>query len=233
MIKIKKKIDGVEAVNKALEIINCFTLKKETLSITEISKITGDYKSRVSRISRSLENYGFLRRIDNGTFKLGSSIGRLIEVYDDSFNFKKLIKDELDFIMTKSNETASFFVKQKNYRTCLITSEPNKPIKHTIQTGLKIPLDKSSSGNVLSAFHNLTIKNKENILKDQFSMSFGERDREIASVSVPVMPNKKKILGSLTITGHISNFNKKNCLSFLNILRLSKIKIEKKLKKNS
>ena len=46
--------------------------------------------------------------------------------------------------MTKSNETASFFVKQKNYRTCLITSE-NKPIKHTIQTGLKRPLDKGSA----------------------------------------------------------------------------------------
>jgi len=94
-MKVKKKINGVEAVNKALEIINCFTLKSETLSITKISKITGDYKSRVSRISRSLENYGFLRRIDNGAFKLGSSIGRLIEVYDDSFNFKKLINAEV------------------------------------------------------------------------------------------------------------------------------------------
>jgi DNA-binding IclR family transcriptional regulator len=135
--------------------------------------------------------------------------------------------------MTKSNETASFFVKQKNYRTCLITSEPNKPIKHTIQTGLKRPLDKGSSGHVLSSFHNLPIKNKETILKNQYSMSFGERDREIASVSVPVIPTKNKILGSLTITGHISNFNKKNCLSFLNILRLSRIKIEKKLKKIS
>ena len=64
-------------------------------------------------------------------------------------------------------------------------------------------------------------------------MSFGERDREIASISVPIIPTKNKILGSLTITGHISNFNKKNCLSFLNILRLSRIKIEKKLKKIS
>ena len=135
--------------------------------------------------------------------------------------------------MTKSNETASFFVKQKNYRTCLITSEPNKPIKHTIQTGLKRPLDKGSSGHVLSVFHNLPIKNKEAIFRNQFSMSFDERDREIASISVPVMPNKKKILGALTITGHISNFNKKNCLLFLNILRLSRIKIEKKLNKSS
>ena len=62
-------------------------------------------------------------------------------------------------------------------------------------------------------------------------MSYGERDREIASVSVPVIPTKNKILGSLTITGHISNFNKKNSIFFLNILRSSKTKIEKKLKK--
>ena len=62
-------------------------------------------------------------------------------------------------------------------------------------------------------------------------MSFGERDKEIASVSVPLMSKSIKILGALTITGHISNFNKKNSLRFLNILRLSKTKIEKELKK--
>ena len=62
-------------------------------------------------------------------------------------------------------------------------------------------------------------------------MSFGERDREIASVSVPIFRTKKQFLGSLSVTGHISNFNKKNCLYFLNVLRSSKIKIEKKLSK--
>jgi DNA-binding IclR family transcriptional regulator len=62
-------------------------------------------------------------------------------------------------------------------------------------------------------------------------MSFGERDREIASISVPIFRTKKQFLGALTVTGHISNFNKKNCLNFLNILRSSKIKIEKKLDK--
>ena len=62
-------------------------------------------------------------------------------------------------------------------------------------------------------------------------MSFGERDREIASVSVPIFRTKKQFLGSLSVTGHISNFNKKNCLYFLYVLRCSKIKIEKKLDK--
>jgi len=113
----------------------------------------------------------------------------------------------------------------------MLTSEPNKPIKHIIEIGAKKPLDKGSSGHILSAYNNLPIKDKQFILRNEYSMSFGERDKEIASVSVPIFSQKDRILGALTITGHISNFNKKNSIFFLNILRSSKTKIEKKLKK--
>ncbi|MDC3202141.1 transcriptional regulator, partial [Candidatus Pelagibacter sp.] len=136
-----------------------------------------------------------------------------------------------DYISAKTHETASFFVKQKESRICIQTSEPNKIIKHSIQIGTKKPLNKGSSGHILSSYHDLQIENKETILKQGYSMSFGERDREIASISVPIFRTKKQFLGALTVTGHISNFNKKNCLNFLNILRSSKIKIEKKLDK--
>jgi DNA-binding IclR family transcriptional regulator len=230
-MKSTKNIIGVEAVNKALEILNCFTERNEALTITKIANITGDHKSRISRISKSLENFGYIRKINSGEFKIGHSISRLYEIYDTSFNFKNSIKSELDFISGKLNETASLFVKQKDWRVCIQTSEPKKIIKHSIQIGTKKPLDKGSSGHILSAYHNLEIRDKERILKQGYSMSFGERDREIASISVPIFRTKKQFLGSLTVTGHISNFNKKNCLYFLNILRSSKIKIEKKFNK--
>ena len=231
IMKSNKNIIGVDAVNKALEILNCFTEKNESLSITKIANITGDHKSRISRISKSLENFGYIRKIRNGEFKIGHSISRLYEIYDSSFNLKNSIKSELDFISGKTNETASFFVKQKESRVCIQTSEPKKIIKHSIQIGAKKPLNKGSSGHILSAYYDLQIENKETILKQGYSMSFGERDREIASISVPIFRTKKQFLGALTVTGHISNFNKKNCLNYLNILRSSKIKIEKKLDK--
>tara|TARA_B110000438_G_scaffold196802_1_gene188342 strand:+ start:138 stop:836 length:699 start_codon:yes stop_codon:yes gene_type:complete len=230
-MKSNKNVIGVEAVNKALEILNCFTEKNETLTVTKIANITGDHKSRISRISKSLENFGYIRKINSGEFKIGHSISRLFEVYDSSFNFKNSIKSELDFISDKLNETASFFIKHKEWRVCIQTSEPKKLIKHSIQIGAKKPLNKGSSGHILSAYHDLQIEDKEKILKQGYSMSFGERDREIASVSVPIFRTKKQFLGSLSVTGHISNFNKKNCLYFLNVLRSSKIKIEKKLNK--
>ena len=60
-MKSNKNAIGVEAVNKALEILNCFTEKNEALTVTKIAQITGDHKSRISRISKSLENFGYIR----------------------------------------------------------------------------------------------------------------------------------------------------------------------------
>ena len=70
---------------------------------------------------------------------------------------------------------------------------------------------------------------RSDVLKNGYAMTFGERDSEMASISVPIFRKKNQILGALTVAGHISNFNKKNCISFLNVLRSSRVKIEKNL----
>ena len=228
-MKSNKNTIGVEAVNKALEILNCFTEKNETLTVTKIAEITGDHKSRISRISKSLENFGYLRKIKSGKLKIGHTIPRLYEIYETSFNLKNSIKAELDHISSKSKETASFFVRQNDVRVCIQSSSPNKSIKVLEVIGGKKPLNKGSSGHILSAYNNLEIKDKDKVLKNGYAMTFGERDPEMASVSVPIFKKKKELLGALTVAGHISNFNKKNCIYFLNILRSSKVKIEKNL----
>ena len=79
---MKKNILGVESVNKALEILNCFTDNNEVLTVTKIANITGDHKSRISRISKSLENYGYIRKIKSGEFKVGHSVARLYAIYE-------------------------------------------------------------------------------------------------------------------------------------------------------
>ena len=107
-MKTNKKIIGVDAVNKALEILNCFTEKNEALTVTKIAKITGDHKSRISRISKSLENFGYIRKIKSGEFKIGHSIPRLYEIYESSFNLKNSIKAELDLIHQKQKKQQVF-----------------------------------------------------------------------------------------------------------------------------
>ena len=60
------------------------------------------------------------------SLKLVTTIPRLFEIYESSFNLKNSIKAELDFISSKTKETASFFVRQNDVRVCIQSSTPNK-----------------------------------------------------------------------------------------------------------
>ena len=113
---MKKNTLGVESVNKALEILNCFTDNNEVLTVTKIANITGDHKSRISRISKSLENYGYIRKIKSGEFKIGHSISRLYEIYESSYNLKNSINSKKSYGGTsfdniKKIETREYRIK--------------------------------------------------------------------------------------------------------------------------
>ncbi len=216
---------GVQSVDKALKVIDCFRHQKE-LTLTEISKLTKFYKSTVFRIIGSLIKSNYLVKDLDGKYSLGPSFHKLIIDYQRPSFLKDNIQKELDYISSQSNETAAFFIKQKDLRVCLLKKLPDKIIKHHLEVGDTRPLDKGSSGRLISAFMNLKIKNKEEILNKGYDISLGDRDQEIGSVSVPLITKKDKFLGSITVSGHISNFTKKNCLRFISILNKSRNKLE-------
>ena len=223
------KNKGVEAVDKALQILNSFTEKREELTLTEISKIINQYKSTTSRLCSSLLNYGYIERLPNKKFKLGTAISRLINVYDDTFHINHLIQKQLNFIKDKTNETASFWIKSDNYRICIMKSEPEKDMKHNLVLGQPRSLEKGSSGHIISTYYDLNNINKSKVLKNEYSISHGEIDPEKASVTVPVLSKHKTLLGALSVSGHVSNFNKRNTFEFLNILRNSRFQLEKQV----
>ena len=56
-----KKINaGVEAVNKALQILNSFKEKRDELTLTEIASQINQYKSTTSRLCTSLVKFGYI-----------------------------------------------------------------------------------------------------------------------------------------------------------------------------
>ena len=92
-----KKINlGVEAVDKALQILNAFSEKREELTLTEIAKQISQYKSTTYRLCSSLLKFGYIERLQNKKYKLGNAINRLINVYDDTFHINNLIQDFID-----------------------------------------------------------------------------------------------------------------------------------------
>ncbi|RCX19353.1 IclR family transcriptional regulator [Anaerobacterium chartisolvens] len=98
---MKKEIK-VTSLKKAVDVLNCFT-QKPKLGVTQISNMTGLYKSNVYNILSTYEAMGYLER-DNetGKYKLGLGIFTLSRALGDSFCITKVA---LPYMQEMANQT--------------------------------------------------------------------------------------------------------------------------------
>src|SRR4030081_992440 len=67
--------DRVEAVERALAVLDAFLADRAEMTLAEIAAATGFYKSTILRLAGSLERSGYLVRAENGVFRLGPAVG--------------------------------------------------------------------------------------------------------------------------------------------------------------
>ena len=111
--------DRVEAVERALTILEAFREGEEALSLAALAEKTGFYKSTILRLAASLERFGYLAREPSGLFRLGPSLWRLGSLYRRSFDLGEHVRPELRRLVEATTETASFYVREGNERVCL------------------------------------------------------------------------------------------------------------------
>ncbi|KXF75682.1 hypothetical protein ATN84_16990 [Paramesorhizobium deserti] len=205
------EVKGVEAVERALQILDCFDPGSPELSLAGIAKKTGQYKSTILRLAVSLEKFGYLIRGENGRFRLGPTTWRLGSNYRQSFDLAGIVRPELKLLAEATNETASFYVREGMSRICLYRSEPTRAIRHSITEGASMPLDRGATGKVLLAFSADMEEGDPSIRSSGFAISRGERDPEVAAVSVPLRSATGRLVGAIAVSGLITRFNEDRC----------------------
>ena len=144
--------DGVQAVERALGLMECFGPGDGTLSLAELARRSGLYKSTILRLAASLERFGHLVRDESGGWRLGPATWRLGALYRAGFVLADRVRPELDALAAATEETASFYVREGDRRLCLMRSEPARSIRHSLAEGTVLPLTQGASGKVLRAF---------------------------------------------------------------------------------
>jgi len=201
------KPEGVDAVDRAMTILACFGPGTHQLSLAELARQTGFYKSTILRLAASLERFGYLARSASGAFRLGPAARRLGSCYRQSFNLADIIYPELKALSDATRETASFYIREGDNRICLYRVEPERAIRHAIAEGAKMPLERGASGRVLLAFSGDDSKTSATIRNQGHAVSLGERDREVAAIAVPLVAGSGRLLGALTVSGLITRFD--------------------------
>ena len=199
--------ERVEAVERALTILEAFREGEEALPLAALAEKTGIDIIKVDRIRASLERFGYLVREPGGMFRLGPSLWRLGSLYRRSFDLGEHVRPELRQLVEATTETASFYVREGNERVCLYRLNSPRPVRHHLDEGVRLPLERGAAGRVLLAFDGGRGEPYASIRSAGHYVSLGERDPEIAAASVPVLDAAGQIRGALSVSALLSRFD--------------------------
>ena len=123
MAERPRKTKGVNAVNRALTLLDVFMDGGVSLSLAELTRRTKLVKPTVLRLLLSLEHGGYVTRLGNGQYQLGAKVMQLGTVYRTHFALDAHVLPVLRHLADVTGETASFHVKEGNKRLCLFRAE--------------------------------------------------------------------------------------------------------------
>ncbi len=198
--------DRVEAVERALTLLEAFADGTPQLSLAELAARTGFYKSTILRLGRSLERFGYLMRSAQGLYRLGPAPARLGALYRELSDHGGLIRPALRALRDESSQTASFYLRSGEQRTCLYRVNSEREIRHHLEEGARLPLALGAAGKVLMAFTEKPDAQSRKIRRAGYAVSLGERDPHIAAVAVPLFDAGEEFLGALCLSGLAAQF---------------------------
>jgi DNA-binding IclR family transcriptional regulator len=190
---------GVAAVDRALSILDALT--DEKISLAELSKRTGLYKSTVLRLSKSLERFGYILRSEDGSYRLGAKVLYLGSLYQRHFRTSEIVPPVLRKIVDELQEGASFYIVDGEHRIVLHRVDASRTVRDAVHEGDRLPLSHGAAGHVLRAFHGARGERFDRIRESLFTASFGERDPEIAAFACPVFGHDNQLVGAVSVSG--------------------------------
>src|SRR5688572_15400107 len=190
---------GVAAVDRALTILDALTDEKITLA--ELSKRTGLYKSTVLRLVASLERFGYILRAEDGCYRLGSKVLYLGSLYQRHFRTSEIVPPVLRKLVDELQEGASFYIIDGNQRIVLHRVDAARAVRDAVHEGDRLPLTNGAAGHVLRAFSGARGERYDRVREAMFEASFGERDPEIAAFACPVFRHGNQLVGAISVSG--------------------------------
>lgn len=196
----------VEAVERALTILEAFADGEAKLSLAALAQRTGLYRSTILRLTASLERFGYVRRGTDGQFRLGPSLWRLGVLYQNAFNLADHVRPVLRELVEETGETAAFYVREGNKRICLYREHAQRLIRHHIEEGAALPLEGGAGARILMAYTDGVGPLYDEVREKGHYVSMGERDPETAAVSAPVFGQSRGFIGAIGVTGPLNRF---------------------------
>jgi len=135
---------GVNAVTRALSLMETFQAGEATLSLAEMSRRAGMHKTTALRLARTLALSSYMVQAEDGQWRLGPATGWLGARYQRGFDVNFAVEPVLRELVQLTGESATFYVREGNIRACIARVEGAQAVRHHVRIGERLPLDKGS-----------------------------------------------------------------------------------------
>jgi IclR family acetate operon transcriptional repressor len=216
----------VSMLDRILAILDQFTDEHPHLTLSEISRGAGLTTTTTHRLLTSLQERDVLRRLEDRHYALGPRLLRLASNARSQMDLREIASPIMRWLRDCTGETVGLHAVDGLDRVVLSQVESREPLRRTYtDLGTPIPLNQGAPSKAILAFLRDDLREQvirgplraatENTLveserlRDQltairrqgYALSFGEREPQIASVSVPVFDHLQGVIGSLSVTG--------------------------------
>jgi DNA-binding IclR family transcriptional regulator len=239
----KESAKQIESVDKALSVLECFSIKAPELSLKQLSERTGLYKSRILRLCGTLMTHGFLIRLEGSLYRLGPKLMMLGKIYEQSNSLISLARPILRELAAFTGESAKLYVIQGTQRVCLIREKGTNPLSYVVEEGESFELYAGAGGKALLAYTSQEFRDQvladrglqrltsstiveRSSLEDElavirkrgYASSNGEIFTGVAGLAAPVFDHKNEVCAAVTIAGPSQRFTEDRRRDMLNTL---------------
>lgn len=246
-----EKQTGISAV---LSILDCFSIDRPELGLTELCTATGYPKANMIRYLNSLLKAGLVKK-NNQTKKytIGYKVYELFHIANSGMSLRK---EALPFMKQCNNETSEtvvlFVENSLEGSVCIERVDTSEIVRYLPPIGVNNPYHAGASSKTLLA-HMPAEKKKliitrglnkvgantvtdpvvlnqqlEDIRQSGYAISVGENNTGVRGIAVPIW-GKDEVIASLCIGGPEFRFTEEKARSFLPLLKKTATNISKAL----
>jgi DNA-binding IclR family transcriptional regulator len=196
---------GVAAVDRALAIVAALEAGAQPLSLANLARATGMYKSTLLRLLVSLERNALVVRRSDQRYALGPFALHLGQAFEATYHLKECVVPVLEWLIEQGTESPSFHVRHdEETRRCVFRIDSKHSTLDRVRAGDLLPICRGAPGTVLCAFSKgLSAARDAGFIYT----SFGERDPACAAVASPVFGPGGELMGALSLSGPRERFS--------------------------
>ncbi len=223
-----KPTASVEAIERAVRILDAFSVDRPELGVAEVARILGLKRSTVHRALVTLESGGLLRQVaTTQKYTLGPKVLYLAYVLQTQLSLVSIALPYLRSLRDRFNETVALHLLDGRGRMVVQQVESTHDLRRTYRDiGKVLPLYAGSPGKLLLAympqeeidrvidesglrpFTSVTItdpaalrRELAEIRRRGYAWSIGEHSPGIASISCPIRNQEGQVIAAINISG--------------------------------